>query len=951
MDTTGGMSEGGRARIPLDGTWQIVFDEANAGKRAHWERPEHFPSAASESIAVPSCWETVRQDYEGVAWYRRTVDVPAAWADRCVRLCFGAVNYRAEVWLNGVPVGFHEGGYTPFELDVTGLVHVGGENTIVVRVVGPAVTLEAVDDLVTNEAPHWRGAIAGGIWQPAELLATARVNVRELCVVQRRSLTGATVRMRIENATLATQDVTVKTAVWEEAGRGLLVAENGEGFRAPPGIHEFTTDVLLARPILWSPDRPHLYRVEATLESGECTLDHLAVRWGLREFTIRDGRFELNGEPIFLKCAFWEGLYPTTLAFPASADVVREEMRLAREAGFHALRPWRKPPPPPILDLADEMGMLVIDCPPIECMGRWPATTPRLERHVANEITEMVRRDRNHPSVVCWELFNEILRPELARLKHRMAVRARSLDPTRLIVDESGGWAGGAHAYLPFSCDPVPISEIHSYLRSPVDARTYDFYRSVGGPDEAARPRPTGRSILRKGTLLFVSEVGYGALPDLPANCERYRREGNPLTPDYRYHHSLLASLEACMADHGLGDVFPGAADLCRASQALQATGNKLQLEALRTNPHVAGYCLHALTGGDWVLGAGILDLWREPKLAHAAVAEVNSPVYLAIRVEPAVAYAGQSVRIRVTAVNELAPIAGQLSLWLGDGQREIPIAETGVSVPTGLSVLCETDAPLGELLGHCHLRAQLSDGAASLAENTYGFFAAAPPTATAGEQRVRLLGDHPGLRDLLERHGLRCSPASPEHEGHCPTVVAQADAEDDAALAAYAAVLADVERGGAAVLLRPPLIRQGEKPRVVSEGAFPLELHARPALGNWVPVAHVVREHPVLDGLPQKCLMGQPYQNVCAGETIVGLSADDIVGSLSWEWRERPLCYRGPGAVWWGSDLAVVPHGSGRLILSTLRLLGHLGRDPVADTIVLRLASFAASLIEHPAP
>jgi hypothetical protein len=105
--------------------------------------------------------------------------------------------------------------------------------------------------------------------------------------------------------------------------------------------------------------------------------------------------------------------------------------------------------------------------------------------------------------------------------------------------------------------------------------------------------------------LTYVSEVGYGGLTDLVADMRRYHAEGNPITPDYRYHERLLASLAQVMEVEGLYDVFRSESELCLASQEIQAVSNKLQLEALRLNPRVAGYCLHALTSGDWIYGCG----------------------------------------------------------------------------------------------------------------------------------------------------------------------------------------------------------------------------------------------------------------------------------------------------------------------------------------------------------
>ena len=119
-------------------------------------------------------------------------------------------------------------------------------------------------------------------------------------------------------------------------------------------------------------------------------LDEHNVRFGMREFTVRDGRFHLNGKPLFVKGAFWEGQYPSTLAHPKNAEIVRKEIEMAKAAGFNLLRPWRMPPVPMILDLADELGILFTGAPAIECMNRWPVLTPQLERRWTGEMAAMV---------------------------------------------------------------------------------------------------------------------------------------------------------------------------------------------------------------------------------------------------------------------------------------------------------------------------------------------------------------------------------------------------------------------------------------------------------------------------------------------------------------------------------------------------------------------------------
>ena len=132
----------------------------------------------------------------------------------------------------------------------------------------------------------------------------------------------------------------------------------------------------------------------------------------MREFTIRDKKFHLNGKPLYLKATFFEGLYPVKLAYPDSREMAIREIRLAKEAGFNMIRPWRKPPPPMWLDLADEMGVLTVGSLAIECMD-FPVETARLPGWVENEVRQSILRDRNRACVVQWELFNELKRPVL----------------------------------------------------------------------------------------------------------------------------------------------------------------------------------------------------------------------------------------------------------------------------------------------------------------------------------------------------------------------------------------------------------------------------------------------------------------------------------------------------------------------------------------------------------
>ena len=866
-----------------------------------------------------------------------------------MRLQFGAVNYRAEVWINDQPAGYHEGGYTPFELTVGDLLRPGEENFIAVRVLGPILTKGTyLDGIGPNETPHWRGAIAGGIWQSVQLIATNETYFSDVFVAPDIHNQRAVIRATVVNNSRKSRQTILEFAV-----TGVAAGTRREAVLRP-GNNSIEAEVRIPNAKLWSPEQPHLYTLRAGIHSGGLAVDAVEQRFGMREFVLRGDSYFLNGRKIFVKAGFWEGFYPDTLAFPQSAEVVRREIRLAKEAGFNVLRPWRKPPVPMILDLADEMGIMMIGAPPIECMNYWPQLAPETEQRISTEVREMVLRDRNHPSLVYWELFNEILRPGLARLKRGMSLLARELDPTRIVIDESGGWAEGAHLYPPYSYEAEPINEIHSYLPAPVAPRTYDFYSRLGQPGFDAKM--LGRSqMLAPNGLVFVSEVGYGGLPDLPANFAQYQAKGNPLTPDYRYTGRLLQGFEKAMREMKWEDLFPDVGALCRASQRVQAEGNRLQLEALRLNPRVGGYCLHAYTDGDWVVGAGLLDLFREIKLSYHTVKRVQAPLYLAVQVDPPNAREGQPVRLKIQSVNERDALRGRLQ-WeiLGPGGLVVSKGQKDVSAAGGISTVLENQLPPLAQSGVHKVRVRMRTEAGADYENEHEFFHLtkkdlAPPEPFA-------VFDPGGeLTAFLKTRQIRFVEFT--GNGNAPVIVTAEAPRDAAAFRRYVALMDYVERGGVAVFLRPPALRERPEGSTAAKapenpllraGLFPLKLRLRAARGSWVPVNHGVRPHPVFDGLPAGDFMGQTYLNVCANETLEGIEAAPIVGSLSFDWRQGGYIdwnYLGPGAVWWGADMADVPHGKGRMLLSTLRLLENLKKDPVAEKLLYNLVRWSASV------
>ncbi len=938
-------------RLSLDGTWQIVFDPGNEGREAGWYRPEVFAGLEqSRPIEVPSCWEEIEKDYEGVAFYRRTFEVPETFHGRIVYLRFGAVNYLTEVWLNGEVVGSHEGGFTPFEFRIDTLLDPGGRNTLTLRVVGPIILQDKmVDGVGPLETPQWRGGITGGIWQSVALIATAETRVRDVFIQPSIEDDTATFRLELENTAERNRVVSLETMIRTVTDPPEIVVRKVQEVRLRPGVSESEETLTLPGARRWSPQDPHLYRAEVRLAGS----DVWSSRFGMREFTISNEQFYLNGEPIYLKATFLEGLYPNRIAYPDSREMAEREIRLAKEAGFNMIRPWRRPPAPMWLDLADEMGILVVGAPVLECM-RLPLSTPYLPSMVEREIRQTVLRDRNRACVVKWELFNELHRPILKQMMRPMALLTRELDPTRLILDESGGWAYGARIYLPHDFEPTRFNDIHTYPGPFIKRHIYDGFLSIGLTEEEKKARglsarTPGRNVV-PGLMSFVSELGYGSLPNLVENNRRFRAEGNPLTPAYRYHRRLAEEQRRALEESGFAYLYPDLESFCLEQQAIHGAANRRMIEAVRANPKVNGYCIHALTAGDWILGAGLVDLWRQPKMpVYEATRAANQPRILSLRMTPRNIYAARGSELEVIGINELGDLDATLSVRVLSPAGEVVFTrEMGISWEKGVSQLFSLRLDTEDLRGTHRLSAIVTGADGSeLARSTLEFDVFGEEELKLPQASVALLDLGGELQRFFENREWGVMKFEPDTAPSTPVFVDQVNPETEQDRHRFSALLDFVERGGIAVYISGVgRIYKVQSTNEVQSETVPFKAKVQAARGLWTCIPHLVRDHPIFEGLPVDGMMRDIYENVWAGQTLLGLDVEPVVASIGYEWFswDHELHYSGPGDSWWGADVAVVPHGEGDLIVSQLRIVENLGKDPVADKLLGNLMRYAAT-------
>lgn len=946
--------------ISLNGTWDIIFDDENEGVKNSWYLDAVFETQQHQKIDVPSCWESFKENYEGAGIYRTKFTVPESWKDKVVELNFEAVNYKSEFWLNDQVIGFHEGGYTPFSFRVDKLLKPGELNTLVVRVISPIIlTDKYIDGLGRQEVPMWRGAITGGIWQSVSISAKGTTGLKDVFIEPKIDTNTATFNIVFENTTTATEQAELLVRILSKDGKE--VVSKKEIIAGYPGNNTVHWDLNIPNATYWSTENPYLYKAEVSIAINGKQTDNWDTKFGMREFTVVDDTFYMNGKPLYLKAAFFEGLYPVGLAYPDSREMAIKEIQLAKEAGFNMIRPWRKPAPQMWLDLCDEMGMLTVGSLVVECMHR-PISTPRLPFVVENELRQTILSNRNRTCIVQWELFNEINRPILAQMLNSMSVLARELDPTRMILDESGGWGEGANIYLPFERTPKKFNDIHHYSGSQVDEAEFNGYlataRTMDGLKEEGLVgvKGYGKNVV-PGMMAYISELGYGSTPNLTANNEEFANKGNPIVAPTVYHKELDAGYKEALQKIGYDKIYPDVTDFYLEQQKMHGIANKRMIEATRLNSIVKGYCIHALVGGDWVIGAGLLDLWRNKKtLTYDMTKEANQPQIAPIRILPRNVYAEKGAELEISGVSELASEAVAVSIQIiGQDGKSVFQEDISTDLPTGISNLYTTKLNTASLSGKYSVKVQVKNNSGTLITSNEQAFDVFPSTKLqAPKAQIAVLDFDNSLSQFLNSKNIDFLVFDENQDSNIPVLVGKTSKKDKQYKEAIEKVRTFTRNGGYAVFLQVLGKNMGgpEEPIILEEiDADVLPLGAKmfgkwPTRGGWAAKSHVVSKHPIFKGLPTEMIMHGVYENVHPNTAMAKQKGNYIAGLIGYDHFPNKDRMRrhfiGPGEVWWAADVLETPFGKGNMLLSTLRIIEFLGSDPVADKLLFNIIEFA---------
>jgi beta-galactosidase/beta-glucuronidase len=415
----------------LNGPWKFRIDDENIGLDHRWFSCTDYPAEILVPFSVESDMSGIGdRDFHPCVWYQRAFDIPAAWAGSQVRLHFGAVDYRATVWVNGIVVASHEGGHTPFSCDITGALREVG-NRVVVRAEDPPT-----DRYIPRGKQHWEAkavsifyARTTGIWQTVWM---EPVPTSHLESVRITSNTEGIVSFSAKIAGPAPSQ-SVRIEIHDGEGRTLASSMSlADGPRALASAY-------LSEPKLWSPDFPYLYGVRIELHGPDGRIDAVDSYFGIRSITTQDGKVLLNGTPIFLKTVLDQGYWPESNLTPPSDEAIQADIRRVKELGFNGVRKHQKVEDPRFLYWADRIGLLVA----AEMANAYLFNEEAIAR-MTREWIEVVSRDYNHPCIIIWTPVNESWGvPNLTDRRQQAHLKAlyyltKSLDDTRLVIDNDG---------------------------------------------------------------------------------------------------------------------------------------------------------------------------------------------------------------------------------------------------------------------------------------------------------------------------------------------------------------------------------------------------------------------------------------------------------------------------------------------------------------------------------
>lgn len=633
--------------------------------------PANAPTGGWETLdktattaAVPGTVEEYLQkvsgppgDFTGVSWWWREVKIPAASSSRRLLLRFDAVRQRAEVYVNRRLVGYDLIGNSPFEVDITDAAKPGDTIQLAVRVTDPGGNFDWRDGAtITWGKNRLLGSHGfGGITGRVSLVSCEPVHIDNLYLQNTPAITEVNALVTVRNTTGAAAQRDVVVRVFERGGAGQPVLEQQvKGVNLPAGDTVVAVKISFPNARRWDVENPNLYVAEAGLRDGaratDVVRDNFGFRWFAADGIGTDAMFRLNGKRIVLRSAISWGFFPTNGIY-ATEQMAERQVRIAKEMGQNMLHFHRAIGQPVILEKADELGLLYYEEPGNYRSGDGSELAAAMGRE---KLLRMVKRDRNHPSVVIYNMINEDGAASPANLarRERDLQDAHALDPSRSITRTSA-WASKPDINTP--------DEIKLHMR-PFDQtvhRTgwYDFHHA-GGPAVWMQslyesPADYYNRTTDKEEIVFWGEEGAISTPPrldrIKAEIERLPHIGWDGQMYLDWHREFSAFLDR----KNLRTAFPTIDAFTTSLGAVSLYHQGRKIELARLDNTTDGYAINGWEAMILENHSGVVDCFRFPKSDPAIMAYYNRPLYVAVKARQQIVHAGGTVTVDFHAVNE----------------------------------------------------------------------------------------------------------------------------------------------------------------------------------------------------------------------------------------------------------------------------------------------------------
>ncbi|AXI10510.1 glycoside hydrolase family 2 [Oceanobacillus sp. 143] len=468
--------------LNLNGEWDFAFDDEREGLTSKWYNA--FPK--NMKINVPFAYQSKNsgiddQSFHDVVWYHREFSVPKDWEENVI-LHFGAVDYRAWVYVNGELVTFHEGGNTPFHADITHVLN-ETENRLVVRVEDPSE-----DTTIPRGKQYWHEKSESifytrttGIWQTVWLEPVSAKRINSIRMTPQIDRGDVDFELEILGGVKQNMSVQVKISFngKEIISDTMSIYENY--VKRSFNIRNRFTDRsnIHGDGWYWTPENPNLFDVEIKLLDSNVCIDKIETYFGMRKVSIENGKFMLNNKSYYQKLVLDQGYFPEGLLTAPSDEAHKQDILLAKEMGFNGARKHQKVEDPRYLYWADQLGFLVWGE-----MANCSEYSENAVQRINAEWIEAVNRDYNHPSIVMWVPLNESwgisrVAYETQQQNHSLGMYylTKSIDTTRPVLSNDG-WE---HTIS-------DICGIHNYLSAEEMEKAYQSVETAIQTEPAKRP-------------------------------------------------------------------------------------------------------------------------------------------------------------------------------------------------------------------------------------------------------------------------------------------------------------------------------------------------------------------------------------------------------------------------------------------------------------------------------